>query len=414
MGFSNNKISAPVSIYDIQQVLGVNSGDDGTLCRSDRINMWAKYKPVRWQYKNTTMALASGNVWNPNAGSGNQWWRADSGNYGISGSGAKVDFTATYNGVYNALKSLLNVLDGDLNGWSYERPHGSLHLEGQPDQWYRIIDFLQYNHAADKPIKSVKTYNVNAGENTEYPAGVTYIEPQPSSITTRDYVTPDDTIQGGATLYRGLAIYRKVNTTYEPIAWCTGTEWIGTGVKSSETFTMSSSDTKAVTNLANGHDYYVLPVYFTIQLPQPSSGQSLYAQTAGSVYAMPYSPRQSSLRFRVTLAERVVIVTPKTIAEDGSYNATISVKNTGSSSYTANYVTAVVNELFSGSFDSGTFAQVTWEDGTDFTVAGGATAVLKTFNVAAGGLPNTHNWFVYLNYGGVEYYVALRQTASNV
>ncbi len=46
MGHSNGKITAPVSIYDVQKTLGESSTDLGTLCRSLKINKWAKFKPV--------------------------------------------------------------------------------------------------------------------------------------------------------------------------------------------------------------------------------------------------------------------------------------------------------------------------------------------------------------------------------
>lgn len=47
MSNSGGKITAPVSIEDVRTVLGVSSYDLGTLCKSEKINMWAKYKPVR-------------------------------------------------------------------------------------------------------------------------------------------------------------------------------------------------------------------------------------------------------------------------------------------------------------------------------------------------------------------------------
>ena len=47
MSVTNGIVSAPVSIYDIQHVLGNGSSDLGTLCRASQINKWAKYKPER-------------------------------------------------------------------------------------------------------------------------------------------------------------------------------------------------------------------------------------------------------------------------------------------------------------------------------------------------------------------------------
>lgn len=47
MANSNGKITAPVSMYDVQQVLGENSTDLTTLCLSNQINKWAKNKPIK-------------------------------------------------------------------------------------------------------------------------------------------------------------------------------------------------------------------------------------------------------------------------------------------------------------------------------------------------------------------------------
>lgn len=46
MGYSNGKITAPVSVYDVQRALGVSENDIKTLCLSNRVNMWSKIKPV--------------------------------------------------------------------------------------------------------------------------------------------------------------------------------------------------------------------------------------------------------------------------------------------------------------------------------------------------------------------------------
>lgn len=46
MALANGKITAPVSIDDLKNLFGEGSGDLATLCKSAKINMWAKYKPV--------------------------------------------------------------------------------------------------------------------------------------------------------------------------------------------------------------------------------------------------------------------------------------------------------------------------------------------------------------------------------
>lgn len=46
MSVSNGKIIAPVSIEDVKTVLGESSNDLATLCKSENINIWSKYKPI--------------------------------------------------------------------------------------------------------------------------------------------------------------------------------------------------------------------------------------------------------------------------------------------------------------------------------------------------------------------------------
>jgi len=54
MSITNNIISAPVSIEDVQHALGETSGDLYTLCRSDKIKRLSPYKPIRGNLNNQT------------------------------------------------------------------------------------------------------------------------------------------------------------------------------------------------------------------------------------------------------------------------------------------------------------------------------------------------------------------------
>lgn len=118
----NEIISAPVSIDDVKQALGESSNDLATLCKSENINMWAKYKPTCY----------------PSPFPDN-WYKARDGNYGISVPN------------YSNLESLYNAyfIDGDKNhdnGYSYERPSGG---SAEP---YRLGDFRGYNNKATSSI----------------------------------------------------------------------------------------------------------------------------------------------------------------------------------------------------------------------------------------------------------------------
>lgn len=115
-------ISAPVSIDDVKRALGESSNDLATLCKSENINMWAKYKPTCYP-----------------SSFPDDWYKARDGNYGISVP------------IYSNLESLYNAyfIDGDKdhdNGYSYERPSGG---SAEP---YRLGDFRGYNNKATSPI----------------------------------------------------------------------------------------------------------------------------------------------------------------------------------------------------------------------------------------------------------------------
>lgn len=130
-------ISAPVSIDDVKRALGESSNDLATLCKSENINMWAKYKPTCY----------------PSPFPDN-WYEARDGNYGISIPS------------YNNLESLYNAyfIDGDKNhnnGYSYKRPSGG---SAEP---YRLGDFRGYNNNATSPI-----YNFLVTKRATYNSGV--------------------------------------------------------------------------------------------------------------------------------------------------------------------------------------------------------------------------------------------------
>lgn len=120
---STGIISAPVSIDDVRSCLGESSYDLGTLCKSDKINIWAKYKPIalRGDFINLTNTL---------------WWRG-SGNCGL------------FPKCVNTLKELIAAQDGNMNGWTYSKPLGN---EYTP---YRLLDFVGYYHNAQKPFSTL-------------------------------------------------------------------------------------------------------------------------------------------------------------------------------------------------------------------------------------------------------------------
>ena len=127
MAYSNNIISVPVSIYDLQQVLSAGEDDLGTLCRRANVKKWAKYKPVqRAGVVDTTGQLKADKTWKDDA----TWWKADNGNCGI-------DYSS-----YTTIAALKSAIDNQYPVWRRVAPTNN----------YRFIDFNQYNHNVLPPI----------------------------------------------------------------------------------------------------------------------------------------------------------------------------------------------------------------------------------------------------------------------
>ena len=121
-----------ISIDDVSAVIGVGTSDVGTLCTSDNINMWAKFKPVR---------RAGINPYDSST-----WWKAEKGNCGI----VPMTFNRS-----NIMSELSKFTDGGLHGWVYERPTGGA---GSP---YRLADFNGYFHKALPPYGSLYVTNTS-------------------------------------------------------------------------------------------------------------------------------------------------------------------------------------------------------------------------------------------------------------
>ena len=180
---SNGKISAPVSIEDLMQVLPVTlkrtvngtvqtktSSDLGVIIGADvgdsvpsmdglgswtvdsrvNINIWAKYKPVRLNTLFTNTADqwdSANNTWK----SGATWWKG----FGDTIGGIAPFRNATLSNVINAYGNHAN---DPLNGWVYYSPTGTTQSP------YRDTDFAGYNHEAPRPVEN---FNVPSEVNEE-------------------------------------------------------------------------------------------------------------------------------------------------------------------------------------------------------------------------------------------------------
>lgn len=114
MSIVEGTIVKPVSIEDVKKVLGVTDNDLGKLCKSDKINMWCRYKPVSY----------------PSYSETNRW------KLGVG----------IYIGDFSATPEDIALADVSAYKWFYSRPTGD---KSSP---YRLTDFMGYNPDCRCPL----------------------------------------------------------------------------------------------------------------------------------------------------------------------------------------------------------------------------------------------------------------------
>lgn len=124
-----------ISTTLVGNTLGISTRAVSQLCTSDRINMWSKYKPVRYNANSVDI--------------NSDFWKSSNGNCGIDTPNAQ------------SLPS-----NGPMTQWSYQRPRGSAYNEP-----FRLGDFRLYNHNA-QPLLSGK-FQSTMTLNESYAAWVT-------------------------------------------------------------------------------------------------------------------------------------------------------------------------------------------------------------------------------------------------
>lgn len=130
MALANGKITAPVSVDDVKSVLGESSNDLAALCKSSKINVWAKYKPTVFPSPFP-----------------DDWYKAKDGNFGlnITVDNAKSnwkDLVAEYSKVNNGYSTL------------YNKPTGGA---SSP---FRLGDFRGYFHNANPEVRDYLGMNI--------------------------------------------------------------------------------------------------------------------------------------------------------------------------------------------------------------------------------------------------------------
>lgn len=135
----------------IANTIGVGSNDVGTLCTSNKINPWSRYKPVPFKdkvvFEDTIITVNSHASWNDTPittgdGAQNLPWYRGSYNYPLY----SVPTITSYSDMFSG---------GTMNSsskWIYNKPNLTL---SQPA---RMGDFVGYNHTAICPLQAYTNY----------------------------------------------------------------------------------------------------------------------------------------------------------------------------------------------------------------------------------------------------------------
>lgn len=217
MSHSNGIIISPTDfLADVAPVLGLNTGDEGTLCASSAINRWAKHKPFRnaapgWAFDKTLST--------PELRSPARLVQALAANFGLTlpRYGAN-DFKSHYS-----------------DSWAYNKPRGIANSEH-----YRILDFDGYLHNCYWQLGPVTFNNVVAGLYTIFNGYLS--TPRTPDIFPGDLITfslqcaedPDAGLPGllyPYTFYRDQQAYDDLSRYYMGIALLDSQNklWIITG-----------------------------------------------------------------------------------------------------------------------------------------------------------------------------------------
>lgn len=192
-----------ISAHDVAECIGCGSEDVGTLCTSDNINMWARYKPIKHPATNVLT----------------EDQRAAS-NYGISIT--KFDQN-DITGIFNAAMS------GDF-GWVTEKPSGA------PNERYRLLDFDQYNHKCKNPFyvdnfSYAGMLKLEVGQVPGLPEGNIQITDVKGQI---GFDSPDTTGVG--------MIYRRNGGSIQHIQWDDANNNIRYPLSQSNTFSIANDE----------------------------------------------------------------------------------------------------------------------------------------------------------------------------
>lgn len=272
MANSNGKITAPISLKDVQTVLGSSSNDIGKLTTYISINKWSKYKPT---------------VYNSVKPDDDQW-KASDGKCGLN-----IPTYPGYGSVITPMSFLYDLKRGTTK-WGYKKPIGD---NGSP---YRLSDFKNYYHKARSFIDSFKITKIN--EDASHSAEIPF-----SFIINIDSLALTDIKINGVSLsdfYVGAILFK--GDTYF-------------GATSENNLSSESSDSIKLTNLNSRNGNYTI-AFFLSSVKRTCDDNDV----SGVYIPLDMTDNNSSNLFSINIVKYGVLYTMLVFGEWNSEHTNIS------------------------------------------------------------------------------------------
>lgn len=245
-----------ITTSKVGNALGTNSRDVGTLCSSNLINPWSRWKPISVKADTLTDSILKAQ------------------NYGISVLSA------------NTPASLLTKVQNNGNlGYTYNKPVGG---SNSP---YRLGDYRGYNHNASLPIESAykdgdkEHINGVSSDWSKTLMGVEMAEPdilEDTDYLTKAHIYPDGLTRGALVKNSSYSYWSVGSIPWGNTYW---QRFKGSECQVFEFLTNLSDGTTSVTHTASSSDlFYSLPEplhTISVTNTQPAGSKDVFIDLSG-------------------------------------------------------------------------------------------------------------------------------------
>jgi hypothetical protein len=314
MSNANGIITAPVSIDDVKTVLGVSSNDLATLCSSDKINMWSRFKPINYNWidplNEEYFELAR---------------------YGIKNIPVWSSVTAMLSWINNpSAENAPGNLAYNAAMYQYDGPKGGM---SSP---YRLSDFLNYFHGSKSPIGPCLSSSVDEAEDNTFQISFDQAKHDTGHLQVRLSDLSNEHINFNQ-CYFGLAFEGGIGT------YITTTNWMLTDDNLYPIFDPSNPDNRsgnALITVNDANNYLADKTWKVVPFASAVEIQGLVVPNNSAIVCSPFLSAISTLVINSKVSSNPIqqLLVAKESSDGTSVNITYTITNNKSSAVTVNSI----------------------------------------------------------------------------